>query len=149
MKPKSKSGGTRLVPRRHERPTVLVVDDEPFVVRMLRDKLVNAGIDVIGAVNGREALERVNAEKPDLIILDWMMPEMNGIETCETIRSDPGTAATPIIMLTAKGQEMDERRGKRAGATYYITKPFSPRRILRLVEECLAQCKNGRHENGN
>lgn len=116
---------------------VLIADDEPFVVRMLRDKLQNAGINVVSAVNGKEAVEMAGVEKPHLIIMDWMMPEMNGIEACENIRSNPIHARTPIIMLTAKGQEIDEKKGIEAGANHYITKPFSPRRLLRLVQECL------------
>lgn len=118
-------------------PKVLIVDDEPFVIRMLRDKFQNAGIDVISAVNGKQAVELTHAEKPHMIIMDWMMPEMSGIDACATIRADPDSAHIPIIMLTAKGQELDEKKGKEAGANFYITKPFSPRRLLRLVQDCL------------
>jgi len=118
-------------------PKILIVDDEPFVVRMLKDKFQNAGLDVISAVNGKEAVELAQAERPHLIIMDWMMPEMNGIDACMSIRSDPAHAKTPIIMLTAKGQEIDEKKGLEVGANYYITKPFSPRMILRLVQTCL------------
>ncbi len=116
---------------------VLIADDEPFVIRMLKDKLQNAGINVVSAVNGKQAVELAEAEKPNLIIMDWMMPEMNGLEACESIRSKSFHALTPIIMLTAKGQEIDEKRGKEAGANHYITKPFSPRRLLRLVQDYL------------
>jgi two-component system, OmpR family, alkaline phosphatase synthesis response regulator PhoP len=123
---------------------VLIVDDEPFVIRMLRDKLQNAGISVVSAANGKEAVGLAMSERPNLIIMDWMMPEMNGIDACKTIRTNPEHAGTPIIMLTAKGQELDEKNGRDAGATYYITKPFSPRRILRLVEECTQPSGGGR-----
>lgn len=116
---------------------VLIVDDEPFVIRMLTDKFVNAGIDVVSAVNGREAVDRAQAEKPQVIIMDWMMPEMSGIEACAAIRTHPDHARTTIIMLTAKGQELDERKGKEVGADFYVTKPFSPRMLLRLVQDCL------------
>ena len=90
---------------------VLIVDDEPFVIRMLRDKLRNAGISVVSAVNGKEAVGLAMSERPDLIIMDWMMPEMNGIDACKAIRTNPEHAGTPIIMLTAKGQELDEKKG--------------------------------------
>jgi len=116
---------------------VMIVDDEPFVVRMLKDKFQNAGLHVVSASNGKEAIELAHREQPHLIIMDWMMPEMNGIDACETIRSSPAHAKTPIIMLTAKGQEVDERKGKEVGCSHYITKPFSPRMLLRLVQDCL------------
>lgn len=116
---------------------VLVVDDEPFIVRMLRDKLQNVGISVVSATNGREAVVVAEEENPQVIVLDWMMPEMNGIDACKAIRTLPAHRRTPIIMLTAKGQELDEQKGRDAGADYYVTKPFSPRLLLRLVEDCL------------
>lgn len=116
---------------------IMIVDDEPFVIRMLKDKFENAGLTVVSAANGREAVDLARTEKPHLIIIDWMMPEMNGIDACETIRADPDHAKTPVIMLTAKGQEVDEQRGKKVGCNYYITKPFSPRMLLRLVQDCL------------
>jgi len=116
---------------------VMIVDDEPFVIRMLKDKFENAGLTVVSAANGREAVELALREMPQLIIMDWMMPEMNGIDACETIRANPLHAKTPVIMLTAKGQEVDEKRGKEVGCDYYITKPFSPRMLLRLVQDCL------------
>lgn len=118
---------------------VLIVDDEPFVVRMLKDKLQNAGIGVVSAANGKDAVRMALAETPQVIILDWMMPEMNGIDACKAIRTLPVHRETPIIMLTAKGQEIDEQKGREAGANYYVTKPFSPRMLLRLVEECLGK----------
>lgn len=118
-------------------PKVLIVDDEPFIIRMLKDKFENAGISVISAMNGREAVDLARAERPELIVMDWMMPDMNGIDACEAIRSRPEQQKTPIIMLTAKGQEADEKKGKEAGATHYITKPFSPRMLLRLAQDCM------------
>jgi len=116
---------------------VLIVDDEPFVIRMLKDKFENAGINVVTASNGKEAVQQAQKELPHLIILDWMMPEMNGLDACQSIRANPVHAKTPIIMLTAKGQEVDEKKGKTVGCDYYITKPFSPRMLLRLVQDCL------------
>lgn len=118
---------------------VLIADDEPFVVRMLRDKFQNAGIGVVSAANGKEAVRMAQAETPQVIIIDWMMPEMNGLDACREIRSIPVHQRTPIIMLTAKGQELDERKGREAGADFYVTKPFSPRMLLRLVEDCLGK----------
>jgi two-component system alkaline phosphatase synthesis response regulator PhoP len=118
---------------------VLIADDEPFVVRMLRDKFQNAGIGVVSAANGKDAVRVAQAESPQVIIMDWMMPEMNGLDACRAIRSIPVHQRTPIIMLTAKGQELDERKGREAGADFYVTKPFSPRMLLRLVEDCLGK----------
>lgn len=118
---------------------VLIADDEPFVVRMLKDKFQNAGIGVVSAANGKEAVRVAQAETPQVIIMDWMMPEMNGLDACRAIRSIPVHQRTPIIMLTAKGQELDERKGREAGADFYVTKPFSPRMLLRLVEDCLGK----------
>ncbi len=118
-------------------PKVLIVDDEPFVIRMLKDKLQNAGIGVACAASGTEAVRLARAETPQVIIMDWMMPEMNGLDACRAIRAIPLHQKTPIIMLTAKGQEIDEQKGREAGADFYVTKPFSPRMLLRLVEDCL------------
>jgi two-component system alkaline phosphatase synthesis response regulator PhoP len=116
---------------------VLIVDDEPHVIRMLKDKLRNAGIGVICAVNGNEAVRMARAEMPRAIIMDWIMPETNGLDACREIRAIPAHEKTPIIMLTVRSQEIDEQKGREAGASFYVTKPFSPHLLLRLVEDCL------------
>ncbi|NLI76889.1 MAG: response regulator [Candidatus Riflebacteria bacterium] len=120
-----------------ESKKILAADDEPHILRVVKDKLANAGFTVFTAVNGEEALQTALREKPDLILLDVMMPKMNGFDVCRTLRADPAFAAVPILLLTARGQEIDRRMGLEAGATEYITKPFSPRQLLQTVQEKL------------
>ncbi|MBI5026368.1 MAG: response regulator [Nitrospirae bacterium] len=116
---------------------VLVVDDEAFIIMMLKDKLENAGIKVLSSTNGKEAIEKARAERPDLIILDWMMPGISGLDACRIIKADSSLSNIPIIMLTAKGQESDERLCIEAGVAHYLTKPFSPRKVLKIVQETI------------
>lgn len=118
---------------------VIVIDDEPFILMMIEDKLKKAGIKVITLRESIKAMPVIKNEKPDLIILDWMMPELSGIELCKMLKSDPDTAGIPIFMLTAKGQEADEQLGLKCGVTRYITKPFSPRALLAIVEETIGK----------
>jgi len=113
---------------------VVIIDDEPFILMMLEDKLTRAGIEVVTSRESVTGLETVRAVMPDLIILDWMMPEMSGIELCRLIKADPTVAHIPLFMLTAKGQEEDEKLGLKCGVARYITKPFSPKALLELVE---------------
>lgn len=116
---------------------VLVIDDEPFILMMLEDKFKRAGLKVVALRSTVGALDVIRTEKPDLIILDWMMPEISGLELCRKIKSDAELAAIPIFMLTAKGQAEDERRGLECGAAKFITKPFSPKALLATVLEHL------------
>lgn len=116
---------------------VIVVDDEPFILMMIEDKLKKAKIEVITLRESRNALETIKKEKPSLIILDWMMPELSGIELCKQIRNDSDSSDIPIFMLTAKGQDSDEQLGLRCGVTRYITKPFSPKSLLEMVQETI------------
>lgn len=118
---------------------VIVIDDEPFILMMIEDKLKKAGIKVITLRESIKAMPVIKNEKPDLVILDWMMPELSGIELCKKLKSDPDTAGIPIFMLTAKGQEADEQLGLKCGVTRYITKPFSPRALLAIVEETIGK----------
>lgn len=120
-----------------ESKKILAADDEPHILRVVKDKLANAGFTVFTAVNGEEALQTAQREKPDLILLDVMMPKMNGFDVCRALRADPAFAAVPILLLTARGQEVDRKMGLEAGATEYITKPFSPRQLLQTVQEKL------------
>jgi len=117
---------------------VVVIDDEPFILMMIEDKLKNAGIEVVTLRSGVNAVQIVKKEKPGLVILDWMMPEISGIEICKTLKQDPEMADIPIFMLTAKGQDADEQLGLRCGVARYITKPFSPRALLEMVQEVLS-----------
>ncbi len=114
---------------------VMVIDDEPFILMMIEDKLKRAGLQVVTLRESTTALKKIREEKPDLIILDWMMPEISGIEICKKLKSDPELSAIPVFMLTAKGQEDDERLGLSTGVERYITKPFSPRSLLEIVLE--------------
>ncbi len=116
-------------------PKVMVIDDEPFILMMMEDKLKSAGIEVLTRRDPRGAVDQIRQELPDLIILDWMMPEISGIDICRELKSDPDLAGIPVFMLTAKGQEDDEKIGIRCGVDRYITKPFSPRSLLEIVLE--------------
>ncbi len=111
-------------------PKILVVDDEPFICRSLTFVLKKGNFDVIEARDGEEALEAIRTHKPDLVFLDVMMPKVNGFEVTQEIRSDSAYDDVKIILLTAKGQECDREVGKTAGANDYMTKPFSPSKIL-------------------
>jgi two-component system alkaline phosphatase synthesis response regulator PhoP len=119
--------------------TILVADDEVHIVRIIEDKLIRDGHRVITAADGQEALEKALAERPDLILMDVMMPRMNGFEVCRRLRQEEATRTTPIFLITAQGQESDEEAGREAGANRYITKPFSPRQLSQIVREALAE----------
>jgi DNA-binding response OmpR family regulator len=121
---------------------VIVVDDEPFILMMIQDKLTKAGFDVITLRESIEAVEVIRKELPDLVILDWMMPDLSGLEICRILKSDPDLQSIPIFMLTAKGQDSDERLGISSGVSRYITKPFSPKSLLGLVEETVGKKKH-------
>jgi len=118
---------------------VVVVDDEPFILMMIEDKLKKAKIEVVTLRSSVNAIEVIREEKPGLIILDWMMPEISGIELCKTLKEDPEMADIPIFMLTAKGQDSDEQLGLRSGVARYITKPFSPKVLLEMVQEIVGR----------
>ncbi len=104
---------------------------------MIADELRSAGIEPLLASNGREAIRIAKAEKPDLILLDWMMPELSGIEACRDLKRDPQTSHIPVLMLTVRAQGSDEEEGRQAGVMHYLTKPFSLRKLLKLVQEIL------------
>lgn len=116
---------------------VVVIDDEPFILMMIEDKLRNARIEVVTLRSSVNAVEVIRKEKPGLVILDWMMPEISGIEVCRTLKQDSETSDIPIFMLTAKGQDADEQLGLRCGVARYITKPFSPKALLEMVQEVI------------
>jgi two-component system, OmpR family, alkaline phosphatase synthesis response regulator PhoP len=117
--------------------TVLVVDDEPFICRSLSFVLRKGNYNVIEARNGEEALAAIRQHMPDLVFLDVMMPKINGFEVTERIKSDPALQHVKIILLTAKGQDSDREIGRKAGADDYMTKPFSPTKILERAREIL------------
>ena len=124
-----------------ERP-ILVIDDEPYILRALSYLLTREGYKVETASNGQEGLERVRELEPPLVFLDIMMPRMNGYEVCEQIKQDPKLAKTHVIMLSAKGQQVDRERGLLGGADEYMTKPFSPREVAEHVHSLLAQLRS-------
>lgn len=117
--------------------SILVVDDERAIQKILEFNLKKQGYEVQVAKDGLEALEKVRKNMPDLIILDLMMPHKNGYEVCEEIRADPNLKDILIILLTAKGQEIDRDKGMEVGADLYATKPFSPRALLESVADLL------------
>lgn len=116
---------------------ILVIEDEKNIIELLKYNLEKEGYRVHAAPNGEEGLKRALQEKPDLIILDLMLPEMDGLEVCKTLRQNPTTAGTPIIMLTAKSEELDKVVGLELGADDYVTKPFSPKELLARIKAVL------------
>lgn len=115
-------------------PLILVVDDEVNILDLLKFNLGKDGYQVIGQTNGRDAVKFMEQEKPDLVILDIMLPQMDGYEVLRTIRAKPETRSIPVIMLSAKGELVDKVLGLELGADDYITKPFSPREVLARVK---------------
>ncbi|HYV50633.1 MAG TPA: response regulator [Dongiaceae bacterium] len=118
---------------------VLVCDDEPYIVESVSYVVRKAGYEVVVAEDGLEALNAVKREKPDLVFLDIMMPKISGYEVCRQVKEDPTTRSAYIVMLTARGQEEDERRALDMGADEFMTKPFSPRKMRAKLDEILGQ----------
>jgi DNA-binding response OmpR family regulator len=116
---------------------ILVVDDEPFILRSLSFVFRREGFEVFEARDGIEAMEQVRRIRPALVFLDLMMPRKDGYAVCREIKGDPDLAETFVIILTAKGQDSDRDRGLAAGADEYLTKPFSPSRIVQRAREIL------------
>ena len=120
---------------------ILIVDDEPAQVELLRYNLEKAGFETVQADNGRAAIELAEEAEPDLIVLDWMMPEASGIEVCRELRARTQTRLLPIILLSARGEEGDRALGLDAGADDYISKPFSPRELVSRVKALLRRAR--------
>jgi DNA-binding response OmpR family regulator len=116
------------------RGKVLVVDDEEYIQHILNFSFGAEGYEVVTAADGEEGIKKAQDEKPDIIVLDIMMPKMDGYEACKRLKSDPKTKAIPVILLTAKGRDVDRRLGSEAGADDYVVKPFSPGRLIERVE---------------
>jgi DNA-binding response OmpR family regulator len=117
---------------------VLIADDEPNIVVSLSFMMKREGYEVLVARDGPEALEMIRRERPNLVLLDAMMPGMTGYEVCEAVRADAAVHETRILMLTAKGRETDKARGVGAGADAYMTKPFSTRELVERVRDMMA-----------
>lgn len=121
---------------------ILLVDDEPHIITMLENRMKHAGYEVITASDGQEALLKAHKEKPDLIILDLMLPKLDGYKVCRMLKFDEKYKHIPIIMLSARAQEADKKMGETVGADGYVTKPFEPQVLLGKVKDLLAG-KNG------
>ena len=119
--------------------TILIVDDEAYIVTSLEYVMQSAGYEVAVAYDGEEALQKVAETVPALVILDLMMPKLDGFEVCEKIRQNPLWKDIRIIILTAKGRDIERKKGMSLGADDYMTKPFSTRDILNRVNELLAE----------
>lgn len=117
--------------------TILVADDESHILNVVSLKLKNAGFRVITARDGQEAYDLANSERPDLLITDYHMPQMSGIELCRKLRESPETADIPAIMLTARGFNLESSDTEQSGVRQMISKPFSPRQLLSTVNEVL------------
>lgn len=113
---------------------ILTVDDEKHIVRLIQVNLERQGYEVVTAHDGREALEKVESERPDLVILDVMMPYMDGFEVLQNMKRNPGTRDIPVIMLTAKAQDADVFKGWQSGVDCYLTKPFNPMELISFVQ---------------
>ena len=120
---------------------VLIVDDEPSIAKILRKQMEVAGFDVTVAVDGEEGLAKIREGHPELVVLDVMLPKMNGHQVCAAVKSDPAVKAIPILMLTAKAQRQDQQEALSCGAEGYLTKPFQ-------LEELLAKVRELLHEQG-
>tara|TARA_B100001971_G_scaffold78967_1_gene72750 strand:- start:25 stop:717 length:693 start_codon:yes stop_codon:yes gene_type:complete len=116
---------------------ILIVEDEPPLIEVLRYNLASEGFSTLVATDGEEALLLVEEENPDLIILDWMLPELSGIDVCRRLRETKNFKTIPIIMLTARGEESDKISGLDAGADDYVVKPFSPSELIARVRAVL------------
>lgn len=117
--------------------TILLVEDEAALITLLRYNLEKEGYRLVEAHDGEEALVVAKEEQPDLILLDWMLPLLSGLQVCRQLRRNPETRETPIILLTARGEETDKVRGLESGADDYITKPFSPAELLARIRAVL------------
>lgn len=124
---------------RENRPRVVIADDDPDIRRLVEMTVTNAGCDVTVASDGEEALERVRDSRPDLVILDVLMPRMDGWEVARALKSDPATREVPVMFLTSRGQEHDVLEGFDSGAVDYMVKPFSPRELQVRVRAVLAK----------
>jgi DNA-binding response OmpR family regulator len=118
---------------------ILVVEDEESLLKLESILLTSKGYEVRGVSNGQAALEAIAEELPDLILLDIMLPEMDGFEVCRRLKSDPATKELPVIMLTAKKSREDMARGEKVGADWYITKPFKSAMVIETIQRFLRQ----------
>jgi DNA-binding response OmpR family regulator len=119
---------------------ILIADDEPHIRLLLgriMEEIEDQGIEILTASNGSEALELIRSEHPGLVFLDVMMPNMSGFDVCQEVKSTSGYEDTYIVILTAKGQEIDKQKGQKVGADMYMTKPFDPDQIIKITNRVL------------
>jgi two-component system alkaline phosphatase synthesis response regulator PhoP len=124
-----------------DRKRILVVDDEIYIVHILEFTLTMEGYEVLTAADGEEALRRLEQDRPDLVVLDIMMPKVDGYEVLRRIRADEEFHQLPVILLSAKGRPLDRETGLEIGADDYIVKPFSPRRLLEKIQDLLERAR--------
>lgn len=124
--------------------TILIADDEENIRTLIETTLESSDCKLIQCNNGASAVELAEAQQPDLVILDWTMPRMNGLDALRSLRADSRTAKIPVIMLTAMGQEKSRSQGIEAGAHAYLVKPFSPLELLQKVQQIFATSPAGR-----
>lgn len=120
---------------------ILVVDDEINITQILEFSIGSEGYEVITAQNGEDAIDKARREQPDLIVLDIMMPKIDGYEACRILKANPLTKNIPVVLLTAKGRDIDKRLGYEVGATDYIVKPFSPSKLVGRIQQLLSLSK--------
>lgn len=132
-----------------DKKRILVVDDERHIVRLVQVNLERAGYEVLTAFDGVEALEKVKTEMPDMLVLDVMMPRMDGFEVLKNLQNDPRYQNIPVIMLTAKAQDADIFKGWASGVSSYLTKPFNPRELLVFVERIFQSLQEPPPEDEN
>ena len=121
-----------------EEKRILIADDDPVILRLIQVNLELEGYEVITANNGEEAVAQAKAENPDLVILDIMMPRLDGYQACEQLKSSDDTKDIPVIFLSAKAQQGDIDKGRSFGVAAYLTKPFDPTELLEVVEQHLS-----------
>lgn len=127
---------------------ILIADDDPVILKLLQVNLEMEGYDVVMAEDGQAAVQQANSTKPDLIILDIMMPKMDGLSVRQALLETPELKDTPVIFLSARAQLTDIQKGYAAGVTEYVTKPFDPSDLLELIEQVLAGTYQRPDESG-
>lgn len=118
---------------------VLAVDDEPHILKLISFSLTSGGYEVLEATDGASAVEVAEREKPDLILMDVMMPHLDGYEACRRLKAKPETAEIPVVMLSAKSQKTEQAEGLNSGALEYICKPFKPKELVAKVRERIGE----------
>jgi len=118
---------------------ILIVEDEESLLKLESILLSSKGYSVTGVMDGKSALDEISARKPDLVVLDIMLPELDGFEVCKRIKENPETAGIPVVMLTAKKNSQDYARGMQVGADAYVTKPFKSAQVIELIEGLLSR----------